>query len=383
MSLGMAERLRTRSGGLAVASLLFVVSVAGACGDSAEVGGSGTAQASTTAGPAGGPATEASVTNVRVHRVEQTAFHLDARYAGEVRPARSVTLSAELPGRLVHLGPAQGDRVRQGQVVARVDGRVANLSAVQAEGAVAAARDRLERITALRAEDLASPADLAQAQAALAQAEAGLSQAQAQAGRTVVRSPLSGLVVRRAAEPGEFVSPGKVLLEVADFDNVDVSVRIPESRIRYIAQGAAVRVTVPARPELGELPGTVRLVGWVGDEDNRTYPVDVRLDNKDTALRSGMLALVDVRLLELSEALVVRRDWVVDTPQGPLAYVVQGDSARARPVQLGQESEGRAVVRKGIEVGDQLIVVGHRQVVDGDRVRILEERPAPELKAAR
>ena len=356
---------------LAVAVGVAVMAIAGGCGASGDGGGADAAE----------PHKE-KLTNVRTETIQRTVFTRSAVYSGGALPVRSVTVSAETGGKIVDLRANEGDEVKAGARLAKVDTRLAGHQVEQAKANVMATKDRVDRLTALQAADLATPQDLEQATAQLAAARAALSLATTQKGMAAIDSPVHAIVTRRYKEPGEYVGPGAPLYDLADLWELKVVVDVPEDRIRFIKEGDTAKVTVDALPGLEPKTGTVHHVGYVGDTQNRTYPVEIRIQNPDLQIRANMLTRVTFTELELPGVVVVERDAIVDGRNGKVVYVVSDGVAMERPVELGPDSSGQVLVAGGLVPGEDLIVEGQRQVTDGEKVRVVAPEQDETLRAA-
>jgi len=119
-------------------------------------------------------------------------------------------------------------------------------------------------------------------------------------------------------------------------------------------------------------------VGSVIHPRSRTFEVEFTLPNPEGRVKPEMVADVVLLRREWSDALVVPQEALVRAEEGFVAYVVEGEGdaavARARPVELGPTQRNRAVVTRGLEAGDRLVVLGQDRLADGDRVVVVQER---------
>lgn len=336
---------------------------------------------------------------VEVDAVERRAFSRGITLAGTVEASRTAAVSAELGGRLLSLDADEGDHVEAGKTLARIDGGSIRVQLAQAEANVkladaqlGLASTQLKRTRRLVKGKVLDESKLdqalygeRQARAAKRVAEAGADVVRDQLRKAKLHAPISGTVVRRAAEPGELVSPGMPLLQIADFDTVKVVLDVPEQHIARVRVGSEVRLQVGALAGLTDtnrrLVGAVSHVPMMAHGGSRTYPVEVSIPNPDGALRGGMLARASLTLETLEDVVVVPLDALVDEPgQGTrppatVVFVVDGAGsegiAKRVPVQTGASQGDEVVVTAGLQGGERLIVVGQRRVVDGDLVEVV------------
>lgn len=288
---------------------------------------------------------------------------------GQVQAQDRVRLTAEIPGRIESVPFREGQRVGKGQVVARINARLASAQVEQAKAGAELAAATLARTKALHDRQLASGQDLEIARAQSAQASAALEIAQANLDKAVIRAPVSGQATRVRAKVGEMAAPGVPLLEVVNLRRVKVEANVPEGDIALLQNKSRVSVSFEAYPGKA-FEGSVTEIGLVANPTTRTFPLEITLDNQSNMLRPGMLARVTLVRQRFEDVVVVPRDAVLDEVDGKSAYVLDGQKARLSRVVLGPARGAYAVVREGLQPGQQLIVLGHRQVVDGQRVEV-------------
>lgn len=291
---------------------------------------------------------------------------------GRVEAKERVRVTAEMPGRIEGLPFSEGQNVGRGQTLARINARLASAQVDQAAAAAALAEANLKRTQALHAKKLASGADLDVATAQAAQSKAALEIARANLDKAVIRSPIEGQVTHVTGKVGELASPGIPLLEVVSIQSVEVQTDVPESDVSLLEIGSPVRVELEAYAGR-RFEGTILEVGLVANPTTRTFPVKVQLENDERLLRPGMLARVTLVRQQYQDVVLVPRDAILDEVDGKSVYVVQGDKAQRRPVRLGPTRGRLAMVREGLRAGDKLIVLGHRQVVDGQAVTVSKQ----------
>ncbi len=230
------------------------------------------------------------------------------RGTGSLHPTEEAQLGPKATGVLTHIAVDEGDRVKKGQLLFRIDSRQASLAVEQAKTAVAAAKVSRDaaKLDYTRTKELSergaiAPAVLDQSKArydgalaGVAQAEVSLSLARRMASDTSVRSPISGVVTMRLKSVGETVTmmPPTVVLVVQDLRKLELRARLPERALAVVDVGAELQVRFPA---LGsERKARIARIQPTVDARTRTVEVIAELDNADGKLRPGMLAEIDV-----------------------------------------------------------------------------------------
>lgn len=353
---------------------------------------SGCTGADGASGPEGtGPAAADSRQYTRVETLvlEPTSFEDVIELTGTVKATEDATLSAQSSGTVVMLAEL-GDYVRAGQVVAQLDPKMAQAAVEQAQANVEAAeaqyalaQDNFRRQEPLFRDSIISAiefenvrAQYNQAQAQLSQARAGLAQAQKQLENTTVNTPFSGTVEERFVERGEQVMPGTPIARVVSSGRVKITAGVPERYASEIEIGTPVRIGLKAYG--GEQrTGRVTFVGSTINPDNRTFTIEVELNNNGYQLKPQMVTQLYVIREQLEDVLVVPRAAVLRDENGTGVYVVhrQGEHATAehREVTLGPSYGSDVVIQSGVSRDEEVVVVGQTNLTEDDTVQVVEQ----------
>jgi HlyD family secretion protein len=337
---------------------------------------------------------------VEVGRVETRAvFRSTVTASGEIVAERYADIGSSVMGRLVSLPVREGERVRSGQVVARIDAvpaasqRDAAAALVRAADAdLEAARARAEeaakalaRGQQLGQEGLVPQADLdalqAAAEAAAAQTEAAarrVAQARAQlvqatdlVGKTEIVSPLDGVVTRLPVREGEMVvigiqnMPGTTIMTISDLSAINAEVKVAEADILDVHVGQPATVTLEALPRR-EFAGEVVEVGAsalpvVGTgAAAREFRVKVRVEAPEEGLRPGLTCDAEILVGEARDALTVPLQAVVlrgePGREQSGVFAVDGTIARFVPVEIGMIGGLDIEVKSGVDAGREIVI---------------------------
>lgn len=321
---------------------------------------------------------EVSAIPVETKIVGTQAFVDRVNVSAVVKPVHDVRVAAEAPGRVLSASFEEGERVKRGQLLLRVDSQVDSARIDVLRSQVATARREYERTKTLARQGLSTPQQLDQASSQVDQASLNLKQAQVAVGKSSVRSPIEGYVATKAIEKGEYINPGQLLAHIVDYDTVQVEASVPERDIRYTAVGMEVDVEVPALDTVRR--GTVQKRAIVATEQSRTFAVEIHVENPDLELLPGMRARVSVPRKDFGEVVMVPRSAILEGFERSEALIVDGDGdegrATVREVVLGPGKGSMVVIEEGLEAGDRLITKGHRGIADGTRVRVVSEAKA-------
>jgi len=286
------------------------------------------------------------------------------------QPNEDVKLASQVPGRVVAMRVAEGDSVRSGQVVAEIEAapledqqRQARAALAQAKAAVENARLNLTRTEKLFERGIASGKEVEDARAEAAKAEAGVEEAQAalatadrQLGRTHVRSPIAGQVVKRFVGVGEQVdgTPAQPLVEVANVDRPEVAAHVPADLLVRVREGLAVAVASDAYPDR-TFDGEVIAIAPAVDPATNAALVRIRVGNPERRLKVGMFVQARVAVQVRRGVLAVPPSAVSKGEEGAAVYVVSGDEARRTPVKIGLETPEAVEVLSGVQQGQKVL----------------------------
>ena len=317
-----------------------------------------------------GEATPERPRNVRVLRVERTELAEYLEITGPVEPVRGANVSAEEGGRVVRVPHDKGDRVAAGDALMMLDRRLLAAEVAAASAAAAQQEHNAEKTRELFAAGRVSEQEKLDVDAMAAQARAVFEAATIRHERAAVAAPFAGLVVDRYVEPGELVAPGMVVARVIDPYVLKITGTVSEREVVWVQDGAEALVLLDGHDE--PVAGRVHWIGFEAERASGKFAVEIRVDNADLALRSGVVARARIHRRTHADVVTVPRDAVLNTAEGEAVFVVEGDRAALRLVELGVDQGLMVIVTDGLAAGDELVVRGHRDLVAGSLVEITE-----------
>jgi membrane fusion protein (multidrug efflux system) len=304
-------------------------------------------------------------TRVEVALVQPSPARVRMSLTGEVEGARDADLASALGGFVEDVRVRTGDEVRKGDVLVAIDRELYAAGHRQASAQADLAKSEFERLKKMG--DAVSPSQLQQAETQHRVADAGLAQAAVRLRRASIVAPFDGVVSRVGVDTGEVVGPASPLLRLVQLDPAVVVLSVSDRDVVALEPGVGVVVTAGAVG--GRFDGTIARVSPVGDGKTRAFAVEVEVGNPDRQLLPGMVARVQIER-ELGEAVVVPSDWIISTADEHGVFVAQDGVARWRTVTLGRVLQNQVVVASGIEPGDAVVMVGHRELIDGDPILV-------------
>jgi len=306
---------------------------------------------------------------VEVAEVQPSPAMVRLSFPAVVASPNDVTLAAPRGGPVESVLVQPGDRVRRGQVLARIDAAATRQQVVIAEAQAHQASEEYERLKKLG--DGVSPMQLLAAETQATVTEANAEMARLAHARTVITSPVDGEVAWVGIDRGESANPGAPLVRVVSTDPLELTLSVSDRDLPLLELNSTVQFQSQALPGLVE--GTLTHIGPAADPDTRTFSATVTVDNPDGALKPGMLGRVAVGRVVDEQALVIPQDWVVTRLDGTGVYVNDGNVAAWRTIDLGTYIEDQVVISDGLEAGDQVISKGGRDVTAGDPLIVVRQ----------
>ncbi|HEX8557990.1 MAG TPA: efflux RND transporter periplasmic adaptor subunit [Pyrinomonadaceae bacterium] len=208
------------------------------------------------------------------------------------------------------------------------------------------------------------------AQAGVESARAAVAIAQEAVANAVVRAPYAGYVSNRPVAVGEYVTPASVVATILRTNPIKLQLLIPEGDAPHITPGMGVSLEVDAFRDR-KFSGSVSAVNPAIDPASRSATVEALVQNPDNSLRSGMFAAARIAREGASRAVYVPRAAVLNdqNTQSYRVFVIQGDTARLRVVQIGSEEGDMIQILSGVEADETVATNNLQQLFEGARVR--------------
>jgi len=352
------------------------------------------------------PMTTVDITTAASITSAQATTILNA--SGYVVAQRRAAVASKATGRLLELRVKEGDRVKQGEILARLESadmaaalagaradlNVSRSALDQAKAELTDATLDYERKTGLFKSGLIPKADfdpaearyrralagVASAKAGVNAAEAAVQAAQVEVGNTIIRAPFDGTVLTKEAEVGEVVAPfgsaasaKAAVVTMADMGSLQVEADVSESNIQKITVGQQCEITLDAYPNTN-YQGIVQAIVPTVDRAKATVLTKIKFTNLDARVLPEMSARVaffaepssgaeDLSRVAVNPAAIVSR--------GPrrVVYLVRGDRVEEVPVEEGGMAGSLAVITRGLQAGDRVVMNPPEGLRGGDRIR--------------
>ncbi len=308
-------------------------------------------------------------TNVIALEMVPAPLHERLSLPGTVKPWKGLNVVAEVNGKIVEKLTTEGDRVEKGDILARIDERDYKNSLASAKASYQVAQASRKRLEKLYKEKVGTQSQLDDIIAKVRTSKAALDNAALALERCAIRAPFDGVVNRFHIEAGQYLAIGDPVAEVLQMDRVKVEVGIPESDVDKVRRLETFSVKIDA---LGgrRFPGTRHYLYKNSDNFARLYNLEIAVDNPNGEILPDMFTRVEIVKTEITDGLGVPLYTLVNRKGIDALYVVTDGVARLTPVETGIHDGWQVEIRKGLNPGDQVVVVGQRQIDDGEAVKI-------------
>jgi membrane fusion protein, multidrug efflux system len=296
---------------------------------------------------------------------------ISASYAGTANleaPSESQVV-AKTSGVMVQLMAEEGQVVRKGQVLARLDGDRARLEAERSSATVRKLENNYRRSQKLRAEKLVSADSDEQIRFELESARASLALAQLELSYTNITAPISGVIAQRMMKPGNLIGLNAPVFRIVDNSRLEAVLNVPEREMAVLKPGMPLRMIVDAIP--GKIfEGKVDRVSPVVDSGTGTFRVVCAFMGNET-LRPGMFGRIEVIFDQRNDVLSIPRVALLEDEGETAVYVVRENKAVRVPIKLGYVNSQLAEVVSGIKENESVVTAGKVAIRDGTEVVII------------
>jgi membrane fusion protein (multidrug efflux system) len=304
--------------------------------------------------------------------------------AGVIEAEEEVTVSAEIPGRILRAHREIGDRVSPGALLVTLDSSEIEARIKRIEAQLGKARTQQEwarkdlarqeklfttQVAAERAFDEATR-QVDTSRDEVAAAEADLEVARVELARSIITSPIAGRIARRHVSTGEYVREGTQLYDVVATDRVEFVFSVAERDITAIHAGDTLPVRIDA---LGDriFTGVVRALAPAGAVETRTFRVELEIENDaEPPLMPGMSGRTDVVRRRFHEVLLLPEESILRDDEGSYVYLATAERARRAPVEILSQVGDHAVVSTALGTADDCVILGQAALQPGAAIRV-------------
>ncbi len=291
---------------------------------------------------------------------------------GTVKPWTTLNIVSEIGGRVIRKGVTEGQKVAPGDILVQLDAREYRNQYQSARAAYKTAQTNLKRFEHLQTTKATTQAKLDDARTQVAATKAVMDNAALAVERCTIRAAIGGVINRLPVEIGHYLNKGDPVAELFQLDRLKIFVGIPESDVDAVRQLENFTVTIDA---LGGKTTQARkyFLSNTTDQMARLYDLQLEVPNPDGEILPDMFVRVEIVKNVITDGIAVPLYSIVTRQEGQVVYVVEGEMAKERRVTIGMLDGWRCEVKKGLNRGERVIVVGQRNVNDGQAVKVVRQ----------
>ncbi|PZO10795.1 MAG: efflux transporter periplasmic adaptor subunit [Lysobacteraceae bacterium] len=310
---------------------------------------------------------------------------ISASYAGtaNLEAPGEAQVVAKSSGVVLQILVEEGDQVKTGQVLARIDPDRPRLEMERARANMRKLENNYRRSRELLASKLVSAEASEQIRFDLESAKAGFELAQLELSNTNIVAPISGVIAQRMIKPGNLMALNAPAFRIVDVSQLEAVLNVPERELATLRAGMPLRMAVDAIPGK-TFTGRVDRISPVVDSGSGTFRVVCAFEGGGT-LRPGMFGRIEIVYDQRRDALTMPRVALLDDEGEPAVFVVRDKKAVRTPVVLGYINGELAEVRGGLKEGDDVVTAGKVAIRDGSEVEVINAvaaSPAEEAAVA-
>jgi len=307
---------------------------------------------------------------ISVTTFEVNYFPISSDFAlpGVLDQNNTGSVNATSPGKIVSLNIEVGQQVSKGQLIGRVDSKLKEIALKQAELTI----KKLET-DAVRTEDLikgnAAPAtSILDLNYNLENTKIQRENIKEQISNDNIYAPISGTVIQKNLNAGEFVNPGTPIATIMDISILKAVVYVSENNVYDLKIGQQAQITSSVYPDK-TITGIIKFISPKGDE-NHNYKVEVHIPN--SGYRAGTYVSVKFAFKKPAEALLIPKIALVEGVKNPYVYIVNGNNVVTKKIEVGEEVGENIVVRNGLIAGDQVVTSGQINLSENSKIQIVK-----------
>jgi membrane fusion protein (multidrug efflux system) len=288
---------------------------------------------------------------------------------GETEAWQDVQVSANTAGRIEWIGPREGQNVKKGELLAKIDVSALKAALDNAQAAYQLAEDLCQRRRRLYENKIIAKEELDQSETQRKLMLTNLEQIKVRYNHGFPKSPISGIINHLYVDVGEYADVGKPIVDIVNIDKIKINVRVPELDVRYVKKGQKTPIKIDAFPDL-TLIGTVDFVAFKADPATKTFLVRSIINNPTHDIRPGMIGRVVFVRRIIPDAIAAPLFALVDKGGERIVFVEKDGVAESRTISIGVIEGDLIQITSGLDAGDHLIVKGHTEVEDGMKVTV-------------
>ena len=277
---------------------------------------------------------------------------------------------AKVAGEVREILVEEGDDVKQGQIMARLDGDRLRLELNQSEANLRKLQRDYERNVDLKEKGLISSGDFDKIRYEMEALEASYNLARLELDYTQIRAPIDGVVSNRFIRRGNTIAVNEPAFRVTSFDPLVAYLHVPEREYRNIRKDQVVGIDIDAL-QGQRIVAAVTRVSPIVDPETGTFKISIEISDEQRRIKPGMFGRISIVYDQHNDVLQIPRSAILEDSGATSVFVVEGDRAIRRSVTTGYSNSGMIEIMSGLADGDRVITVGHVGLKDDAVVAVI------------
>lgn len=304
---------------------------------------------------------------------------------GEVTSDKNVEVRPDIAGTVINRFVEEGQWVNAGQVLAEIDADLVKRNIEEVKTRLSFAETLYNRQKNLREQNIGSEIQFLEAKNNKESLERNLETLQTQLDKAKVKSPISGTVDQFFLNPGEMANPNMPIARVVNLNQVEVSAEVSEAYTQEVKRGEKVLVKFPALDL--DVPAKIDVVGQFINPKNRSFRIEIKLDNREMQVKPNTMTLVRIKDFEQENAVVIPSHLIQKSTSGEKFIFIAEKAAdktiaRKVSIEIGKSYKGKTLIKNGLAANAKIITEGYNEVVDGEEVNIVKEASSKDSNMA-
>lgn len=289
---------------------------------------------------------------------------------GTLKPLEKASLSYQAGGIIKEIVKDKGEKVNMGETIVIIDNDVLKANLDGAKANYELAEVTFQKQEKIYKDKVNSEYQLLESKFRRDQAKANYELIKAQYEQTFIKAPFSGIVDAKYYEEGEFAAPGTPIVNIINSSKIKIEAGVPERYVGEVKTGRSARVMIKSVSS-DEVIGRISYVGSSVISDNRTFPVDIIIDNGSLRFKPELSADIFIESGNYKNVVTVPDEVVTRIDDGYVVYVAKDGKAESRIIEILNRAQDKIAVKSGLKEGEQLIVVGHQNLINGQKINIV------------
>jgi membrane fusion protein, multidrug efflux system len=306
--------------------------------------------------------------------IEKDKFQHFVEASGSVESRKNITLSAETMGNIKNIYVKEGQDVRRGQLLLKLDDEILRNNINEVETNLELATSVFQKRKNLWEKNIGTEVQYLEAKNAKESLQNKLATLRSQLKQANVTAPFSGSIDKVFVREGEMAQPGSPMIRMISLSNMYIDVELSEAFVGKFKAGQPAIVTFPSLNK--EFESKISAVSKVIDVNNRTFSIEIELPQTDYMVKPNMISVVKLKDFEKDNAVIVPTNLIQMDKHGDYIYVLQNSDnlniAKKIKIEKGKTYKNKTLVEEGLSGDELLIDEGFREVTDGTVVQEVE-----------